>query len=130
MVGSKLTYPKWHFGQVEHGDNWGIFWSISSIQKTTFFNSKTSYKQIQSCSKLYMITFNMHIHKIKTRGIVNYESIKLNTSQNSICHSCHKMNIGILLILPTKNVKISLKCMNRNKSSKIIIPKLKRNINI
>jgi hypothetical protein len=25
MVKSKSTCPKWHFGQVEHGDNWGIF---------------------------------------------------------------------------------------------------------
>jgi hypothetical protein len=26
MARSKLTCPKWHFGQVEHGDNWDVFW--------------------------------------------------------------------------------------------------------
>ncbi len=25
MVGSKSICPKWHFGEVEHGDIWGNF---------------------------------------------------------------------------------------------------------
>jgi hypothetical protein len=27
------------FGQVEHGDNWGIFWSIFLVKKVVFFCS-------------------------------------------------------------------------------------------
>jgi hypothetical protein len=82
MVGSKSTCPKWHFGQLEHGDNWGIFWSIFLVKKPHFLIVnfiETKYKVVPNYT--YNI-FNMHIHKIKTRGIVNYESIKLNTSQN------------------------------------------------
>jgi hypothetical protein len=36
MVGSKLTCPKLHFGQVEHGNNWGAFWSIFLVKKVKF----------------------------------------------------------------------------------------------
>ncbi len=43
MVGSKSTCPKWHFGQVEHDDNWDTFWSIFPIEKVAF-----------SCSKLHL----------------------------------------------------------------------------
>ncbi len=32
-----LLSPKWHVGQVEHGDNWGIFWSNFLVEKITFF---------------------------------------------------------------------------------------------
>jgi hypothetical protein len=35
MVGSKLTCPKWHFGQVEHGNKWGTFCSIF-LEKAKF----------------------------------------------------------------------------------------------
>jgi hypothetical protein len=39
MVGFRLTScPKyWHFGQVEHGDIWGTFWSNLLVKKTMFF---------------------------------------------------------------------------------------------
>jgi hypothetical protein len=36
MVRYKSTCPKSHFGQVEHGDIWGTFWSIVLVKKTTF----------------------------------------------------------------------------------------------
>jgi hypothetical protein len=83
MVGSKLTCPKCHFGQIEHGDNWGIFWSNFLVEKTMFSCGETSYKQnTKLFQTIHDNIFNMHIHKIKTRGIINYESIKLNTNQN------------------------------------------------
>jgi hypothetical protein len=34
-----LLSPKWHVGQVEHGDNWGTFWSNFLVKKITFFNN-------------------------------------------------------------------------------------------
>ncbi len=36
VVGSKTTYPKWHFGQIRHGDKktiWGIFFTKIPSQK-------------------------------------------------------------------------------------------------
>ncbi len=36
MVGSKSICPKWHFGEVEHGDIWGTFWSILLVKKSMF----------------------------------------------------------------------------------------------
>jgi hypothetical protein len=36
MVGSKTTYPKWHFGQVGHGGKktiWGVFLTKNLGQK-------------------------------------------------------------------------------------------------
>jgi hypothetical protein len=36
MACSKLTCPKWHFGKVEHGDNWDISWSNFLVKKTVF----------------------------------------------------------------------------------------------
>ncbi len=37
MVGSKLTYLKWFFDSVEHGENWNTFWSIFSYSKYHIF---------------------------------------------------------------------------------------------
>jgi hypothetical protein len=37
MARFKSTCPKWHFGQVEHGNNWGTFWSIFVVEKADFF---------------------------------------------------------------------------------------------
>jgi hypothetical protein len=42
MVGFKLICPKWHFGEVEHGDIWGIFWSILLVKKSMFSSSVAS----------------------------------------------------------------------------------------
>jgi hypothetical protein len=39
MVKSKSICPKWHVGQVEHGDNWGIFYLIFLVKKITFLNN-------------------------------------------------------------------------------------------
>ncbi len=37
-VRSKSTYPKWQvFGQVEHGDKLGFFWSIYLLEFFSFF---------------------------------------------------------------------------------------------
>jgi hypothetical protein len=36
MVGSKLTYLKWFFGQVEHGGNWNFFLSNFLVAKSCF----------------------------------------------------------------------------------------------
>ncbi len=36
MVGSKLIYLKWFFGQLEHDDNWSTFWSIFFVEKIMF----------------------------------------------------------------------------------------------
>jgi hypothetical protein len=36
MVGSKTTYPKWHFGQIRHEDKktiWGVFFTKILGQK-------------------------------------------------------------------------------------------------
>jgi len=41
MTGYKLTCPKLHFGQVEHGDIWGSFWSILLVEKATFLKKIT-----------------------------------------------------------------------------------------
>jgi hypothetical protein len=40
MVAYKSICPKLHFGQVEHGDIWGIFWSILLVKKNTFSSSE------------------------------------------------------------------------------------------
>jgi hypothetical protein len=34
---SKSTCPKWHFGQVEHGDNWDFFGQCFQLKKVHFF---------------------------------------------------------------------------------------------
>ncbi len=44
MAGSKSICPKWHFGQVEHGNNWGIFWSMFLVGKIEF-----SYNALNNC---------------------------------------------------------------------------------
>jgi len=37
MMGSKSICPKWHFGQVEHGDIWDTFWLIFFSLKNHVF---------------------------------------------------------------------------------------------
>jgi hypothetical protein len=47
MAKSKSTYPTWHFGQLEHGDIWGTFWSILLVKKTMFsFNELIKLRSI------------------------------------------------------------------------------------
>jgi len=45
MVGSKLICPKWHFGEIEHGDIWATFWSILLVKKSMFSSSVASQAQ-------------------------------------------------------------------------------------
>ncbi len=45
MVGSKSICPKWHFGEVEHGDIWATFWSILLVKKSMFSSSVASQAQ-------------------------------------------------------------------------------------
>jgi hypothetical protein len=39
MVKFKSTCQKWHFGQVEHGDNWDIFYQFFQLENPHFFCS-------------------------------------------------------------------------------------------
>jgi len=48
MTGYKLTCPKLHFGQVEHGDIWGSFWSIFLVKKATFSCSEMIFLKKKS----------------------------------------------------------------------------------
>jgi len=53
MVRFKLICPKWHFGQVEHGDIWSTFWLILLVKKSMFSFSVAS---------LSLMPFPQHNH--------------------------------------------------------------------
>jgi hypothetical protein len=59
---SKSTCPKWHFGQVEHGDNWDLFGQCFQENVCAEFWLKVNMLEVNWTSiynnKFHMNTWN------------------------------------------------------------------------